>query len=77
MRQDIVDNMYALLESLDPKEQQVIYFRFGLETHQRKSLEEIGRLYGVSKEWIRRIEQRALTKLRNADYFQHITRYSM
>lgn len=77
MRQDIVDNMYALLESLDPKEQQVIYFRFGLETHQRKSLEEIGRLYGVSKEWIRRIERRALTKLRNADYFQHITHYSM
>ncbi|KAJ8531392.1 hypothetical protein K7X08_026826 [Anisodus acutangulus] len=77
MRQDIIDNMYALLESLDPKEQQVIYFRFGLETHQRKSLEEIGRLYGVSKEWIRRIERRALTKLRSADCFQHLTHYSM
>ncbi|KAM3378989.1 RNA polymerase sigma factor sigC isoform X1 [Capsicum galapagoense] len=77
MRQDVVDNIYALLESLDPKEQQVIYFRFGLETHQRKSLEEIGRLYGVSKEWIRRIERRALTKLRSTDYFQHLTHYSM
>ncbi|KAJ8555516.1 hypothetical protein K7X08_013012 [Anisodus acutangulus] len=77
MRQDIIDKMYALLESLDPKEQQVIYFRFGLETHQRKSLEEIGRLYGVSKEWIRRIERRALTKLRSADCFQHLAHYSM
>ncbi|CAN4127971.1 unnamed protein product [Withania somnifera] len=77
MRQETIDNMYALLESLDPKEQQVIYFRFGLETHQRKSLEEIGRLYGVSKEWIRRIERRALTKLRSADCFHHLTHNSM
>ncbi|OIT36910.1 PREDICTED: RNA polymerase sigma factor sigC [Nicotiana attenuata] len=77
MREDIIDNMYALLESLDPKEQQVIYFRFGLENHQRKSLEEIGRLYGVSKEWIRRIERRALTKLRSADCFQDLTHYSV
>ncbi|XP_016487978.1 RNA polymerase sigma factor sigC-like [Nicotiana tabacum] len=77
IREDIIDNMYALLESLDPKEQQVVYFRFGLENHQRKSLEEIGRLYGVSKEWIRRIERRALSKLRSADCFQDLTHYSV
>lgn len=59
MRKDI----HGLLNDLDPREKQVLTLRFGLNDHQPRSLEDIGRLFDVSKEWVRRIEKKALTKL--------------
>lgn len=51
------------LELLKEKEKNVITLRFGLEEKERKTLEEIGQSYGVTKECIRQIEKRALNKI--------------
>lgn len=72
IRQHKINNVYTLLKGLDPKERDILVLRFGLVNDHRKSLEEIGRLYGVSKEWIRRVENRALTKLRNKNSLQDL-----
>ena len=67
LKKDIV----ALLNnSLKEREQKVIALRFGLNGGERQTLEEIGKIYGVTKECIRQTEARALNKLKkNQDTF--------
>ncbi len=55
----------AVLDTLPEKEREVIKLRFGIDGHAQRSLEEVGAILGYSREWIRRIEERALIKLRN------------
>lgn len=64
MKQHFRKDIYDLLKVLDSRERQILTLRFGLNDHQPKSLEYIGRIFKVSKEWIRKIEKKALTKLR-------------
>ncbi|KAI3468161.1 hypothetical protein Pfo_024824 [Paulownia fortunei] len=75
IRQHMIKDVYTLLDGLEPREKQVLILRFGLGNHQCKSLEEIGRLFCVSKEWIRKIERAALTKLRNEDSLRILSHY--
>lgn len=51
------------LDNLKQKEKDVLVLRFGLENQTKKTLEEIGNSYGVTKECIRQIEKRALNKI--------------
>lgn len=53
-----------VVSTLKEREQNVIKMRFGLENFAKSTLEEIGKLYGVTKECIRQTEARALGKLR-------------
>lgn len=69
------DKLQSLLESLDPREEQVLILRYGLRCHQRKSLEDIGRLFCVSKEWVRKIERRALAKLQEDSSFHDMSHF--
>ncbi|PSR89323.1 RNA polymerase sigma factor sigC like [Actinidia chinensis var. chinensis] len=75
MRQHMTKDLHDLLETLEPRERQVLVHRFGLGDHQRKSLEEIGRLFRVSKEWIRKIERTALTKLKDEKSSRNLIHY--
>ena len=54
-----------LLNVLKEREQKVITLRFGLGNSEKQTLEEIGKIYGVTKECIRQTESRALNKLKN------------
>ncbi|WP_008824573.1 sigma-70 family RNA polymerase sigma factor [Haloplasma contractile] len=54
-----------VLETLSIREEQVLRLRFGLDGNEMRTLEEIGQLFGVTKERIRQIEERALRKLRH------------
>jgi RNA polymerase primary sigma factor len=54
-----------ILNTLSPKEKEVIILRFGLEDNCPKTLEEIGEVFGVTRERIRQIEEKAFRKLRN------------
>lgn len=76
LRQQMIQDVYTLLNGLETRERQVVILRFGVGNHQRKSLEEIGRLFCVSKEWIRKIERTALTKLRKkGNSLQNLSHY--
>lgn len=54
-----------VVSTLKEREQAVIKMRFGLENFAKTTLEDIGKIYGVTKECIRQTEMRALSKLRN------------
>ena len=54
-----------VLETLSPREAGVIKMRYGLEDGQPKTLDDIGRVYGVTRERIRQIESKTMSKLRH------------
>ncbi|XP_034683518.1 RNA polymerase sigma factor sigC [Vitis riparia] len=75
MRQCKRKDIHNLLKGLDPRERQILVLRYGFGEQQRKSLEEIGRLFNVSKEWIRKLEKTALAKLRDEEICQNLRHY--
>ena len=54
-----------VLKSLTEREQKVILLRFGLEDGKPRTLEEVGKVFGITRERIRQIEAKSLRKLRN------------
>ncbi|GMI24526.1 hypothetical protein TeGR_g293 [Tetraparma gracilis] len=58
------DDLRKLLSTLSPRERDVVTMRFGLETGEVATLEEIGNKFDVTRERIRQIEARALHKLK-------------
>ncbi|HYH69155.1 MAG TPA: sigma-70 family RNA polymerase sigma factor [Urbifossiella sp.] len=58
------DRIGEVLRSLAPREREVIELRFGLKDGTPKTLDEVARLYGITRERIRQIEARGLLKLR-------------
>ncbi|KAK4414377.1 RNA polymerase sigma factor sigB [Sesamum alatum] len=73
MKQDLA----KVLDSLNPREKQVVKWRFGLEDGRMKTLQEIGELMGVSRERIRQIESCAFRKLKNKKRTKHLQQYVM
>ena len=59
------DQFKQVLETLSPRESGVIKMRYGLEDGQPKTLDDIGRVYGVTRERIRQIESKTMSKLRH------------
>ena len=62
--QSLNDHIRDLLETLTPKEAKILSLRFGLNGEKSLSLREIGRQYRLSRERVRQIEKKAITKLR-------------
>ena len=58
------DEISEVLETLTEREEKVIRLRFGLEDGKSRTLEEVGQMFGVTRERIRQIEAKALRKLR-------------
>jgi RNA polymerase primary sigma factor len=58
------ERIAEVLRSLTPREREVIELRFGLKDGQPRTLEEVARTYGITRERIRQIEARGLLKLR-------------
>ncbi len=67
---ELRNDIKKALDNLKEKERNVLVLRFGLEDNKRKTLEEIGNSYGVTKECIRQIEKRALDKISHLDIAQ-------
>jgi len=61
LREDLED----VLDTLSPRERDVLRLRYGLEDGRMKTLEEIGQIFNVTRERIRQIEAKALRKLRH------------
>ncbi len=64
--QDILKaQLFAVIETLTPREQKVIRLRYGLDDNHPRTLEEVGKEFNVTRERIRQIESKALRKLRH------------
>ena len=61
-----------MLHTLSAREEKVAKMRFGLEDGSEHTLEEVGRLFAVTRERIRQIEARALRKLRHPSRALHL-----
>lgn len=59
------DDLEHVVNSLTPRERDVVRMRYGLDDGRAKTLEEIGRVFDVTKERVRQIESKALRKLRH------------
>lgn len=57
-------HLRCLLKTLKPKESQIVQYRFSMYGNKKKTLTEIGEIYGMSNERVRQIENRALNKLK-------------
>ena len=64
VQDSLTSELDKILSSLRPRERDVLRLRFGLDDGNKRTLEEIGQLFGVSRERIRQIETRAINKLR-------------
>ena len=59
------EQLHAVLDTLSEREAGVVFMRFGLTDGQPKTLDEIGKVYGVTRERIRQIESKTMSKLRH------------
>ncbi|GAC1473285.1 MAG: RNA polymerase sigma factor RpoD [Chloroflexota bacterium] len=72
MRADIL----AILDTLQPREAEILRLRFGLgEEQQPHTLDEVGRIVGLTRERVRQLEARALRKLREPEATQRLMVY--
>jgi RNA polymerase primary sigma factor len=60
------NELSGLLKVLDDRERKIIFERFGLDGGKPKTLEEVGKKFGVTRERIRQLQNIALEKLRRA-----------
>jgi RNA polymerase primary sigma factor len=63
---ELKEEIKSVVATLKEREQAVIKMRFGLENFTKTTLEDIGKMFGVTKECIRQTEARALNKLRHS-----------
>ena len=63
---NLLGEVDGLLEVLDPREKKIISQRFGLDGGQPKTLEDVGKDFGITRERIRQLQNAALGKLRRA-----------
>ncbi|MFP4458889.1 MAG: RNA polymerase sigma factor RpoD/SigA [Candidatus Zixiibacteriota bacterium] len=71
----IQKELRKVLSTLSPKEAKVLTLRFGLEDNFPRTLNEIGEIFGLSRERIRQIEGKALKKLRSPQYLSQLGAY--
>ncbi len=69
------DQLEQVLDTLTPREQRIIQLRFGLLDGHPRTLEEVGRDFGVTRERIRQIESKTLVKLRHPGRAQMLREY--
>ncbi|GAA2441342.1 RNA polymerase sigma factor [Streptomyces macrosporus] len=69
------EHLEAVLSTLGERERKVVQLRYGLDDGRPRTLEEIGRLFGVTRERIRQIESKTLGKLRDHAYAEQLRGY--
>lgn len=69
------EQLHRVLDTLSEREAGVVMMRFGLNDGQPKTLDEIGKVYGVTRERIRQIESKTMSKLRHPSRSQVLRDY--
>ncbi|MFI9381574.1 sigma-70 family RNA polymerase sigma factor [Kutzneria sp. NPDC052558] len=70
------DDLRRVLATLDEREQSVIRLRYGLEDGQPRTLDQIGKRFGLSRERVRQIEREVMSKLRQGDRAERLRAYA-
>ncbi|MFC6090516.1 sigma-70 family RNA polymerase sigma factor [Saccharothrix sp. BKS2] len=70
------DDLRRVLATLEPREQSVIRLRYGLEDGQPRTLDQIGKQFGLSRERVRQIEREVMAKLRQGDRAARLRAYA-
>jgi RNA polymerase primary sigma factor len=73
--QFLKSHVQEILDYLTPRERRILILRFGLEDGRQRTLEEVGREFGVTRERIRQIEAKALAKLRELSKSKRLRDY--
>jgi RNA polymerase primary sigma factor len=71
MRQDL----NRMLSQLTPRERDIMHLRYGLEDGRQRTLEEVGRLFNITRERVRQIEHKAFRKLRQPAWSSKLAGY--
>ncbi|MGH7851119.1 MAG: sigma-70 family RNA polymerase sigma factor [Thermodesulfobacteriota bacterium] len=71
-KSDLTDKLREALLLLNPREEEILRLRFGIDQHSTYTLDEIGRKFNLTRERIRQIEKAALGKLANSDIKDHL-----
>ncbi|MET4705573.1 sigma-70 family RNA polymerase sigma factor [Frigoribacterium sp. UYMn621] len=66
------DDIRRKLDALPPRDATVLRLRFGLEGRQALTLDEVGELYGITRERVRQLETRSLKRLRSEDLHSYL-----
>lgn len=74
-RHILKDQIGSILNDLSPREQKILKLRFGLDDGVTHTLEEVGKEFGVTRERIRQIEAKALTKIRQHQNLKKLEGY--
>ncbi len=69
------DELYRVMKELTDREERVLRLRYGLDDGRPRTLEEVGREFGVTRERIRQIEAKAIRKLRHPARSKHFGDY--
>ncbi len=75
MVRNMAQEVQALVRTLDPREQTVLRKRFGIEGETVQTLEQLAREFGLTRERIRQIENKALAKLRHPNRARRLLSY--
>jgi len=70
------DDLRRVLSTLDEREQSVIRMRYGLEDGQPRTLDQIGKSFGLSRERVRQIEREVMSKLRHGERAERLRAYA-
>ncbi len=70
------DDLRRVLDTLEVREQNVIRMRYGLDDGQPRTLDQIGRRFGLSRERVRQIEREVMAKLRQGDRAERLRSYA-
>ncbi len=63
---NVIGDLNRLIEELEPREAEIIRLRFGLDGDKGKTLEEVGEMFGITRERVRQLQNMALTRMRKA-----------
>jgi len=75
-KEQLKAQVQAVLDTLTEREAGVIAMRFGLDDGEEKTLDAIGRVYGVTRERIRQIESKTMALLREPERSQSLREYN-
>ena len=70
------DDLRRVLATLEDREQHVIRMRYGLDDGQPRTLDQIGRQFGLSRERVRQIEREVMAKLRIGERADRLRAYA-